>query len=101
MYKQEQRAVFGETFRVFKFRSMVPEGESVTPVEDEETGLIIRVGRVLLRTHLDEIPQLWSILVRDMSVVGPRTVWTEEWPLLEAQEHSWWKRWFLKSRLIG
>ncbi|WP_053948966.1 sugar transferase [Halolamina sediminis] len=101
LYKQERTAVFGETFDVFKFRSMVPEGESATPVEDEENDRITRVGRVLRRTHLDEIPQLWSILVGDMSVVGPRAVWTEEESLLEAQERSWRKRWFVKPGLTG
>ncbi|WP_435119701.1 sugar transferase [Halolamina sp. C58] len=101
LYEQERTAVFGETFDVFKFRSMVPKGESATPVEDEENDRITRVGRVLRRTHLDEIPQLWSILVGDMSVVGPRAVWTEEESLLEAQERSWRKRWFVKPGLTG
>lgn len=101
LYSQERTAVFGETFDVFKFRSMVPEGRSVEPVDDEVNDRITRVGSVLRQTHLDEIPQLWSILVGDMSVVGPRAVWTEEESLLEAQEQSWRKRWFVKPGLTG
>ncbi|OYR49687.1 exopolysaccharide biosynthesis polyprenyl glycosylphosphotransferase [Halorubrum sp. Ea1] len=101
LYSQERTAVFGETFEVFKFRTMVPEGESVEPVADEVNDRITRVGRVLRQTHLDEIPQLWSILVGNMSVVGPRAVWTEEESLLEAQEQSWRKRWFVKPGLTG
>jgi lipopolysaccharide/colanic/teichoic acid biosynthesis glycosyltransferase len=93
--------VFGETFDVYKFRSMVPEGESVEPVDDNVNDRITRVGRILRQTHLDEIPQLWSILVGDMSVVGPRAVWTEEESLLEAEEQSWRKRWFVKPGLTG
>ncbi len=88
LYSQKRTAVFGETFKAFKFRSMVPEGESVKPVDDAKNSQITRVGRLLRQTHLDEIPQLWSILVGDMSVVGPRAVWTEEESLLEAQERS-------------
>ena len=101
LYNQERTAVFGETFDVYKFRSMVPEGESVEPVDDGDNDRITPIGRVLRRTHLDEIPQLWSILVGDMSVVGPRAVWTEEESLLEAQEQSWRKRWFVKPGLTG
>lgn len=101
LYKQERTAVFGETFDVYKFRSMAPEGESAEPIDDEENDRITSIGRVLRQTHLDEIPQLWSILVGDMSVVGPRAVWTEEESLLEAQEQSWRKRWFVKPGLTG
>ena len=101
LYSQTRTAVFGETFKAFKFRSMVPEGESVEPVDDAQNNRITRVGRVLRQTHLDEVPQLWSILVGDMSVVGPRAVWTEEESLLEAQERSWRKRWFVKPGLTG
>ena len=101
LYSQERTAVFGETFDVYKFRSMAPEGESVTPVDDDENERITRVGRVLRRTHLDEIPQLWSILRGDMSVVGPRAVWTEEEYLLENESKMWRKRWFVKPGLTG
>ncbi|MFC5279739.1 sugar transferase [Halorubrum rubrum] len=101
LYSQERTAVFGETFDVYKFRSMIPESESVEPVDDESNDRITRVGRFLRQTHLDEIPQLWSILVGDMSVVGPRAVWTDEESLLEAQERSWRKRWFVKPGLTG
>ena len=101
LYSQERTAVFGETFDVYKFRSMAPEGESVTPVDDDENERITRVGCVLRRTHLDEIPQLWSILRGDMSVVGPRAVWTEEEYLLENESEMWRKRWFVKPGLTG
>lgn len=101
LYTQQRTAVFGDTFDVYKFRSMAPQGESVEPVNDESNDRITTIGGVLRQTHLDEIPQLWSILVGDMSVVGPRAVWTEEESLLEAQEQSWRKRWFVKPGLTG
>ena len=101
LYRQERTAVFGETFPIFKFRSMTPEGESATPIDDAENDRITRVGRVLRQTHLDEIPQLWSILRGDMSVVGPRAVWTEEEYLLEDEAETWRKRWFVKPGLTG
>ncbi|RQG91511.1 sugar transferase [Natrarchaeobius halalkaliphilus] len=101
LYSQDRTAGFGETFPVYKFRTMVPEGESVTPSEDEENDRITGVGRVLRRTHLDELPQLWSILAGNMSVVGPRAAWTEEEVLLEEDAPAWRKRWFVKPGLTG
>ncbi|RKS83247.1 lipopolysaccharide/colanic/teichoic acid biosynthesis glycosyltransferase [Haloarcula quadrata] len=101
LYTQERTAVFGEAFNIYKFRSMAPGGESATPVEDEKNNRITAVGKVLRRTHLDETPQLWSILVGDMSVVGPRAVWTAEESLLEADTQSWRQRWFVKPGLTG
>ena len=101
LYEQERTAVFGETFSIFKFRTMTPKGESATPVADAENDRITRVGRLLRQTHLDEIPQLWSILRGDMSVVGPRAVWTEEEHILEDEAQMWRKRWFVKPGLTG
>ncbi|EMA47106.1 sugar transferase [Halobiforma nitratireducens] len=101
LYSQDRTAGFGETFSVYKFRTMIPEGASATPSDEEENERITRVGRVLRRTHLDELPQLWSILVGEMSVVGPRAVWTEEEVLLEGDAPAWRKRWFVKPGLTG
>ncbi|MFC4447469.1 sugar transferase [Halorussus aquaticus] len=101
LYNQKRTAEFGDTFTVYKFRTMIPERESVTPINDEENDRITRVGRVLRKTHLDEIPQLWSILTGDMSVVGPRAVWTDEEQLLEEETDMWRKRWFVKPGLTG
>ncbi|MBV0925223.1 sugar transferase [Halomicroarcula limicola] len=101
LYQQERTAVFGETFDVYKFRSMTPEGESATPIDDGDNDRITGIGQVLRQTHLDEIPQLWSILKGDMSVVGPRAVWTDEEALLEAETQSWRQRWFVKPGLTG
>jgi lipopolysaccharide/colanic/teichoic acid biosynthesis glycosyltransferase len=101
LYEQERTAVFGEVFDVYKFRTMTPGGECETPVADADNDRITRVGRWLRRTHLDEVPQLWSILKGDMSVVGPRAVWTAEEGLLEAESTTWRKRWFVKPGLTG
>ncbi|PSP44181.1 exopolysaccharide biosynthesis polyprenyl glycosylphosphotransferase, partial [Halobacteriales archaeon QH_6_64_20] len=69
LYSQDRTTTFGETFRLYKFRTMTPRSGDTTPVDDEENVHITRVGRLLRRTHLDEIPQLYSILAGDMSTV--------------------------------
>ncbi|ELY67058.1 sugar transferase [Natrinema versiforme] len=101
LYRQERTAGLGGRLTVFKFRTMYPQGESPIPIEDNENDRITRVGRILRKTHLDELPQLWLILVGNMSTVGPRPVWTDEETLLEAETDVWRKRWFVKPGLTG
>lgn len=98
-YTQERTTQFGDTFRVYKFRSMLPESESATPGQPRDR--ITRVGWVLRKTHLDELPQLWAIFTGKMSVVGPRAAWTAEERLLEEEVRTWKKRWFVKPGLTG
>lgn len=100
-YTQSRTSTFGGTFQVYKFRTMVPEGESPEPIDDNENDRITRVGRILRKTHLDEIPQLWAIFTGEMSVVGPRAVWTDEEKELQKQVGEWQKRWFVKPGLTG
>ena len=99
-YTQQRTAWFGGTFEVRKFRTMPPESESTMPIDDDN-GDVRPIGRFLRRTHLDELPQLLSILNGDMSVVGPRAAWTHEEPLLEEEATEWRKRWFVKPGLTG
>jgi lipopolysaccharide/colanic/teichoic acid biosynthesis glycosyltransferase len=107
LYKQERTAVFGETFDVYKFRSMVENAESKTgaKISEEDGGgvdpRVTRVGNVLRETHLDEIPQLWAVLKGDMSVVGPRPERPELDSDIQAGVIEWRKRWFVKPGLTG
>jgi len=101
LYSQERTATFGETFTVYKFRTMRGGDEQSTPSEDKANPRITRLGRFLRQTHLDEIPQLWSILTGKMSVVGPRAAWTDEETHLQETAEDWRKRWFVKPGLTG
>jgi len=100
LYSQTRTASFGDRFTIYKFRTMTTGEERTTPT-GEDNDRITRSGRSLRRTHLDEIPQLWSILVGNMSVVGPRAAWTDEERHLEAETDRWRKRWFVKPGLTG
>ncbi|WP_331234421.1 sugar transferase [Natronorarus salvus] len=107
LYAQDRTAGFGGTFTVYKFRSMVTDAEAETgaTVSVEDSGdvdpRVTRVGHVLRRTHLDEIPQLWSILAGDMSVVGPRPERPELDDDMQREAYDWRKRWFVKPGLTG
>jgi lipopolysaccharide/colanic/teichoic acid biosynthesis glycosyltransferase len=107
LYGQTRTAAFGDTFKIYKFRSMVTDAEAETgaKLSEEDAGdtdpRVTRVGRVLRRTHLDEIPQLWSILVGDMSVVGPRPERPELDADIETNVEEWRSRWFVKPGLTG
>ncbi|WP_394327332.1 sugar transferase [Haloplanus vescus] len=100
LFSQQRTYLFGETFTVYKFRTLKPKkgGEVGTTIdEDRHTPL----GEFLRTTHLDEIPQLWSILIGDMSVVGPRPAQTEIENEFETVEPKWRQRWFVKPGLTG
>jgi len=73
-YRQARVGMGGRTFRVLKFRSMIPDAEKGNgavwaSANDPRT---TPAGRVLRRTRLDELPQFWNVLVGEMSLVGPR-----------------------------
>lgn len=75
-YGQDRVGKDGKVFQVLKFRSMVPDAEAVVgPVQSgDDDPRVTRVGRVLRDTALDELPQLWNILIGQMSFVGPRAL---------------------------
>ena len=87
LFCQERPGKDGKTFRLYKFRTMTDErDESGELLADEER--LTEFGKVLRRTSLDELPELFNILRGDMSLVGPRPLLVKYLPLYsEEQNH--------------
>ncbi len=92
LFRQQRVGHRGELFEMLKFRTMVPDAEqrrgslisqSLDPgwLHLEEDPRITRIGRMLRRRSLDELPQLWNVLRGQMSLVGPR-------PLIPSEDAS-------------
>lgn len=72
-FRQERMGRGGRVFRIFKFRTMVVGAERLgTPITVGKDARITRIGRVLRRFKLDELPQLLNVVRGEMSLVGPR-----------------------------
>lgn len=73
-YRQERMGLDGKPFMILKFRSMRVDAEASTgpvwAVKDDPRRT--RIGGFLRRTSLDELPQIWNVLMGDMSIIGPR-----------------------------
>jgi exopolysaccharide biosynthesis polyprenyl glycosylphosphotransferase len=74
IYAQERVGKNGKPFIVYKFRSMYVDAEKLTGPQwaVENDPRITPFGRFLRKSRIDEIPQLWNVLIGEMSIVGPR-----------------------------
>lgn len=72
-YRQERLTLNGRAFRIFKFRSMCVDSEkNGARLASKNDSRITPVGKALRNLHFDELPQLFNVLLGDMSIVGPR-----------------------------
>jgi exopolysaccharide biosynthesis polyprenyl glycosylphosphotransferase len=73
LFRQSRGGIGGQPFRIFKFRTMtvVEDGAEVRQAQRDDKR-VTRLGAILRRTSLDELPQLLNVLTGDMSFVGPR-----------------------------
>jgi exopolysaccharide biosynthesis polyprenyl glycosylphosphotransferase len=110
LFRQERVGRNGSTFKMLKFRSMVIDAEArlaALQKQNQGNGLLFkmkddprvtRFGRFIRKFSLDELPQLWNVLVGDMSLVGPRPPLRREVDGYETHVH---RRLYIKPGLTG
>ncbi|WNZ27660.1 sugar transferase [Leptolyngbya sp. NK1-12] len=107
-YQQTRCGLLGKRFRIWKFRSMIPNAEYLQhAVQNQAKGLIFkneadprvtRVGKFLRRTSLDELPQFWNVLKGEMSLVGTRPPTVNE---VDQYDLRHWQRLTVKPGITG
>lgn len=107
-FTQERYGLYGNKFRIRKFRSMVSDAEQLkSMVKNEANGQffkskndfrVTKIGRFLRSTSLDELPQFWNVFVGEMSLVGTRPPTGDE--VMRYSSHHW-QRLHVKPGLTG
>jgi exopolysaccharide biosynthesis polyprenyl glycosylphosphotransferase len=111
LFRQERMGLGGRTFKILKFRTMIVDADrhkaTLQHLNEYSDGRLFkikldprvtRLGRILRKLSLDELPQLWNVLKGDMSLVGPRPCVPEEFALY-APHHM--ERLFVVPGLTG
>lgn len=103
IYKQERLGKDGRVFKIYKFRTMIMNAEKIGSglFTYENDPRITRVGKILRKTSLDELPQLFNVLKGEMSFVGPRPpvpYYPKRWSEYTSEEK---KRFSMKPGITG
>lgn len=103
LFTQDRRTKDGRIFKMYKFRSMVVNAESMGAglFNFENDPRVTKVGRFLRNTSLDELPQVWNVLKGDISLVGPRPCVTYELGDFETLNQRYKKRFEVRGGITG
>ncbi len=89
IFKQKRLGLGGKEFYIYKFRSMCVGAEKGGVYSDNSDKRVTRVGNILRKTSIDELPQALNVLKGDMSFIGPRPPLTyHPWPIQDYTEQQ-------------
>lgn len=89
IFKQQRLGRYGKVYTMYKFRSMCVGAEKGGVYSDDKDTRISRVGMIIRKTSLDELPQLWNVLKGNCSLIGFRSPLTyHPWPWEEYTEEQ-------------
>ena len=102
LYRQVRTGLNGVAFTLYKFRTMIEDAErSGSRWAEPNDPRVTRVGRLLRATRLDELPQLWNVLLGQMSFIGPRPERPDFSTKLEAAIPYYDLRYLVKPGITG
>ena len=103
LFKQGRRTKDGRIFKMWKYRSMVVNAENIGSglFSYDEDPRITKVGHFLRNTSIDELPQLFNVLMGDISIVGPRPCVTYELGDFDTLNKKYKKRFGMKGGITG
>jgi exopolysaccharide biosynthesis polyprenyl glycosylphosphotransferase len=102
LYRQRRCGEQGEEFEILKLRTMRVDAEPDGPQWSEAgDARVTRIGRILRRTHADELPQLWNVLRGELTMVGPRPERPEIVAALERRFPHYTRRHLVKPGVAG
>ena len=103
LFKQGRRTKDGKVFKMWKYRSMVVNAENMGSglFSYDNDPRITKVGAFLRKTSIDELPQLFNVLMGDISVVGPRPCVTYELGDFDTLNKKYKKRFGMKGGITG
>lgn len=100
-FRQKRTGYRGETFEMLKFRSMYRNDKADEQQSTEGDPRVTPVGRFLRRSSLDELPQLWNVLVGDMLIIGPRPHMLQHTEYYSARIPGYMRRHDMRPGLTG